>query len=64
VHGPTTLRAVSFGDSSTIRVGEDVLAIGNALALSQSTPSVTEGIIIGEEGPSKPEGTTAREPSR
>ena len=48
VHGPTTLRAVSFGDSSTIRVGEDVLAIGNALALSQSTPSVTEGIISAE----------------
>ena len=48
VHGPTTLRAVSFGDSSTIQVGEDVLAIGNALALSQSTPSVTEGIISAE----------------
>jgi len=48
MHGPTTLRAVSFGDSSTIRVGEDVLAIGNALALSQSTPSVTEGIISAE----------------
>ncbi len=48
VHGPTTLRAVSFGVSSTIQVGEDVLAIGNALALSQSTPSVTEGIISAE----------------
>ncbi len=48
VHGPSTLRAVSFGDSSTIQVGEDVLAIGNALALSRSTPSVTEGIISAE----------------
>jgi putative serine protease PepD len=48
VHGPTTLRAVSLGDSSPIRVGDDVLAIGNALALSQSTPSVTEGIISAE----------------
>ena len=48
VHGPTTLRAVSFGDSSKVKVGVDVLAIGNALALSQSTPSVTEGIISAE----------------
>jgi putative serine protease PepD len=49
VHGPTRLRAVSFGDASRIQVGEDVLAIGNALALSQSTPSVTEGIISAED---------------
>ncbi len=48
VHGPTALRAVSFAASSTIQVGEDVLAIGNALALSQGTPSVTEGIISAE----------------
>ncbi len=48
LHGPTTLRAVSLGDSSAIQVGDDVLAIGNALALSQSTPSVTEGIISAE----------------
>ncbi len=48
VRGPSSLRAVSFGDSATIAVGEDVLAIGNALDLSRSTPSVTEGIISAE----------------
>jgi putative serine protease PepD len=48
VHGLTALRAVSFAASSTIEVGEDVLAIGNALALSKGTPSVTEGIISAE----------------
>lgn len=45
LRAPPVLRAVTLGDSSKSRVGEDVLAIGNALALSQSTPSVTEGII-------------------
>ena len=48
VRGPSSLRAVSFGDSATTAVGEDVLAIGNALDLSRSTPSVTEGIISAE----------------
>ncbi len=48
VHGPSGLQAVSLGGSSTTQVGEDVLAIGNALALSQSTPSATEGIISAE----------------
>ncbi len=48
VHGPTALQAVSFAAPSAIEVGEDVLAIGNALALSKSTPSVTEGIISAE----------------
>lgn len=45
LHSPGHLRAVSLGESANTEVGEDVLAIGNALALSQSTPSVTEGII-------------------
>jgi len=48
LHGLTSLKAVTFGDSSTTQVGEDVLAIGNALDLSQATPSVTEGIISAE----------------
>jgi S1-C subfamily serine protease len=48
VHGPSSLQAVSFGDSAGIAVGEEVLAIGNALDLSRSTPSVTEGIISAE----------------
>jgi S1-C subfamily serine protease len=48
LHGPTALPTVSLGQSSEILVGEDVLAIGNALALSESSPSVTEGIISAE----------------
>lgn len=49
LQGPKALRAVPLGDSSKVQVGDDVLAIGNALALSQSTPSVTEGIISAED---------------
>ena len=48
VHGPARLQAVSLGGSARPRVGDVVLAIGNALALSQSKPSVTEGIISAE----------------
>jgi len=48
LHGPRSVRAVSLGEPAGIQVGEDVLAIGNALALSESTPSVTEGIISAE----------------
>jgi len=45
LHRAGSLRAVSLGESARTEVGEDVLAIGNALALSESTPSATEGII-------------------
>jgi S1-C subfamily serine protease len=38
------LPTVTLGDSSTVRVGDDVLAIGNALALAGG-PTVTEGIV-------------------
>jgi len=48
LHGANDLPTVALGDSSRIQVGDDVLAIGNALALSESTPSVTEGIISAE----------------
>jgi len=48
VHGAAPLPTVKLGRSSRIQVGDDVLAIGNALALSESTPSVTEGIISAE----------------
>lgn len=41
------LPAVVFGSSATARVGDEVLAIGNALALSGG-PSVTQGIISAE----------------
>jgi S1-C subfamily serine protease len=45
LRGAGVLRAVSIAKSTKTQVGEDVLAIGNSLALSRSTPSVTEGII-------------------
>ncbi len=48
LHAPGAVKAVSLGLSGKIKVGEEVLAIGNALALSESTPSVTEGIISAE----------------
>jgi S1-C subfamily serine protease len=41
------LPTVTLGDSSQTRVGDSVLAIGNALALSGG-PSVTEGIVSAE----------------
>ncbi len=41
------LPTVTFGDSSQTRVGDSVLAIGNALALAGG-PTVTEGIVSAE----------------
>ena len=41
------LPTVTLGDSSQTRVGDTVLAIGNALALAGG-PSVTEGIVSAE----------------
>ena len=43
----SNLPTVTFGDSSQTRVGDSVLAIGNALALAGG-PSVTEGIVSAE----------------
>lgn len=43
---PRTFPTVSFGDSSAVRVGDQVLAMGSPLALSQS---VTLGIISNSE---------------
>lgn len=40
-----TLKPVTIGDSSAVRVGDSVVAIGNALGQFQNT--VTEGIISG-----------------
>lgn len=39
------LPTVRLAGAAAVRVGEEVLAIGDALGLSASTPSVTEGII-------------------
>jgi S1-C subfamily serine protease len=41
---PSNLPTVSFGDSSSIAVGDQVVAIGNSLGLGGS-PAVTQGII-------------------
>ena len=43
----SNLPTVTMGDSSQTRVGDSVLAIGNALALAGG-PSVTEGIVSAE----------------
>jgi len=45
IEGATNLPAVEMGDSSTIRVGQKVVAIGNSLGQYQNT--VTSGIISG-----------------
>lgn len=45
VEGVSTLPAVELGDSSSIRVGQRVVAIGNSLGQYQNT--VTSGIISG-----------------
>src|ERR1700722_9910344 len=42
---PSGLKAVSFGDSTQLQVGDAVIAIGNALGLSSGTPTVTSGIV-------------------
>ena len=47
IEGVSGLPTVTFGDSSTVSVGDSVVAIGNALALG-SSPTVTTGIISAE----------------
>jgi S1-C subfamily serine protease len=42
--GLKNLPTVELGDSSTVEVGDSVVAIGNALAL-EGTPTVTSGIV-------------------
>ena len=47
IEGVSGLPTVTFGNSSSIQVGDPVVAIGNALALG-SSPTVTTGIISAE----------------
>lgn len=44
VSGVSGLTAAALGSSSNVRVGDDVVAIGNALDLS-GAPTVTRGIV-------------------
>jgi putative serine protease PepD len=45
IHGVSNLPAVTFGVSHNLVVGDAVVAIGNALGLAASTPTVTQGIV-------------------
>jgi putative serine protease PepD len=44
IKGASGLPTVTFGDSSSVQVGDSVIAIGNALALGDSS-TVTSGIV-------------------
>ena len=57
ITGGSNLPTVSFGTSSTVKVGDGVVAIGNALGL-QGGPTVTAGIISAEG-----RGLTVQDPS-
>lgn len=49
VNGVSNLSPAELGDSSTVRVGQEVVAIGNSLGQYQTT--VTSGIISGKGRP-------------
>ncbi len=49
INGVSNLTSVTLGDSSTVRVGQEVVAIGNALGQYQNT--VSSGIISGKGRP-------------
>jgi S1-C subfamily serine protease len=42
---PANLKAITFGNSGQLEVGDAVIAVGNALGLSAGTPTVTSGIV-------------------
>ncbi len=48
VEGKDDLRAATLGSSSDLRVGEDVVAIGNALGIG-GEPTVTTGIVSAKD---------------
>jgi S1-C subfamily serine protease len=45
INGAANLKVVTFGDSTKAVVGDAVVTIGNALGLSQGSPTVTSGIV-------------------
>ncbi len=45
IEGVSGLPTVTFGNSKSLVVGDAVVAIGNALGLSATTPTVTQGIV-------------------
>jgi S1-C subfamily serine protease len=45
IRGASGLPTVTLGNSSTLEVGDAVVAIGNALGLAAGTPTVTQGIV-------------------
>jgi putative serine protease PepD len=45
IQGASGLPTITFGNTAKLQVGDAVVAIGNALALSASTPTVTQGIV-------------------
>ena len=45
INGASSMPTVTFGKSASLEVGDAVVAIGNALGLAASTPSVTQGIV-------------------
>ena len=57
IAGVTNLPAATLGKSSEVRVGDDVVAIGNALAL-KGGPTVTRGIISALDRTLETEGAT------
>ncbi len=42
---PANLPTVTFADSTKLQVGDALVVVGNALGLSNSTPTVTSGIV-------------------
>jgi serine protease Do len=45
INNASGLPAVTFGNSTSLVVGDAVVAIGNALGLAAGTPTVTQGIV-------------------
>jgi len=45
INGASNLKTIIFGNSDKAVVGDAVVTIGNALGLSQGSPTVTQGIV-------------------